>query len=215
MPPSRRGLPGIWLTRGGTEAVARWAARGVVPLHVIPLPGWTAVLPAGESRAAAPYDACLPILAARPMPHRMRPALGFFVMDGMGVVSVRHRGRSSARFVVWAPGSGLMRSPGLAVAAPADLVRVAGGRGRRGPDRDEAQAEVRALLRSPQGTPKELLHRVLAVLGLPGRRLLDGADPAESAPGAVTVEPDRRTVERLDRTAHEEISLRTELGSDR
>ncbi len=217
MPPSRRGLPGIWLTRGRSDAVTRWAARGVVPLHVIPVDGWTAILPAGESRAAAPYDECLPIMAARPMPHRMRPALGFFVIEGRAVVSARPRGlRSVARFVVWEPGSGVMRSPGLAMAAPADLLRVSGRRTPRGAEgRGRPEVELRDLLRRPDGSPQELLREVMAVLELPGRRLLLGADRPADAPGVVTVQPSRRTVHRFDDAAHEETALRDELGLDR
>ena len=214
-PPSRRGLPGIWLTRGGVEPVTRWAARGVLPLHVIPLSGWTAILPAGKSLAAAPYDECLPVLAARPMPHRLRPALGFFVIEGRAVVSVRPGGlRSAARFVVWESGSGLLRSPGLPVATPVDLVRSAGAAAGRG-GRGRPVAELRDLLRAPGGAPQELLRRAMGVLDLPGRGLLLGRDRVGESDGAVLVRPDRRNVRRFDQTAHEEHTLRTELGLDR
>jgi hypothetical protein len=195
--------------RGGIDPVSKWAARGVVPLRVIPLDGWTAAVPAGESLAAAPYDECLPMLAARRVPGRLRAALGFFVIDGKAVITVQPRAlRAQARYIVWEPASGVMRSPGLAVAGPQDLQRAARRPGGR------AGRELRELLRSPGDDACGLLAEVMDTLGLPGRELL-GATGASAIAGSVVVEPGRRAVAGFDEAAQDEIALRAELGLDR
>ena len=77
------------LLRGEPDAVAAWAQRGLVPVHILPLDGWTAVLPAGPSRATPPYDDTLKALAGRPVASRLRCALGFFAVDGNAVITVQ------------------------------------------------------------------------------------------------------------------------------
>jgi hypothetical protein len=195
--------------RGGVDSVSKWAASGVVPLRVIPLDGWTAALPAGESRAAAPYDACLPMLAARRVPGRLRAALGFFVIDGKAVITVQPRGlRAQARFVGWEPESGVMRSPGLPVARPQDLQRAARRPGPR------AARALRDLLRSPGDDARSLLAAAMVTLDLPGGELL-GAAPSAGIAGSFVVEPAPRAVSGFDSAAQDEIALRAELGLDR
>ena len=66
------------LLQGERAAVVSWVHRGRVPAHVVPLEGWTAVLPAGPSRAASPYDDSIKLLAGRPVASRLRSAIGLF-----------------------------------------------------------------------------------------------------------------------------------------
>ena len=58
---------GMLLLQGEPDPVASWAQRGLMPVHVVPLQGWTAVLPAGPSHALPPYDDTLKTLAGRPV----------------------------------------------------------------------------------------------------------------------------------------------------
>jgi hypothetical protein len=115
---------GLLLVSGGTGPVSTWLRRGLVACQVIPLGPWTAVVPTeSSSRAEAPYDNAVMVLAARPVPRRLRSALGFFTVDGRAVVTVQRPGwRSEVRWLVWEPGAGLVRAPGLELARPADLV---------------------------------------------------------------------------------------------
>jgi len=69
------------LLQGEPSPVASWAERGLLPVHIVPLSGWTAVLPAGPSHARPPYDDTLKTLAGRPVPSRLRPAIGLFAVD--------------------------------------------------------------------------------------------------------------------------------------
>src|SRR5450631_4463659 len=62
---------GMLLLQGEPDPVATWAERGLMPVHVVPLEGWTAVLPAGPSRATAPYDDTLKTFAGRLVPSRL------------------------------------------------------------------------------------------------------------------------------------------------
>ena len=73
----------------------------VVASHVVPLPSWTAVVPAEPvSRALPPYDDALTVLASRPVAHRLRSAVGLFAIDGRAIaasnsVQLRARPRES------------------------------------------------------------------------------------------------------------------------
>src|SRR5471030_2540070 len=120
------------LLRGEPDAVATWARRGLVPVHILPLEGWTAVLPAGPSRAMPPYDDSLKALAGRPVDSRLRSAIGLFAVDGNAVVTVQPPGwRAIRRWFVWSPGQGVGRPRRLAAGRPADLTAAAGARGER------------------------------------------------------------------------------------
>lgn len=201
---------GLLLLRGEPEQVARWVSRGLVACHVVPLHAWTAVVPAADgARAQPPYDDAVGVLAARPVGHRHRPALGFFVVDERAVVTVQPPAwRAVNRWLVWEPGRGPVRTPQLAAARPGDLVAAAGAGHRTGP------AQVAGLLRDPNGDAPTLLTDLLVVLGLPGAQLL-GAD---SVSGAVTgrltgrrvVEPDGAEVTRFDALMHDDAQHRAE-----
>jgi hypothetical protein len=187
---------GLLLVGGGPAAVAAWVRRGLVACHVVPLGRWTAVVPAeAASRALPPYHDAVTVLAARPVPHRLRPGLGAFTSGGRAVLTVQPRGwRGGQRWLVWEPGQGVVVAPGLVQARPDDLVRAVGrGRG------------VGAVLADPAGDAHDLLRRVMGALGLPGVDMLNdrGAGPL--------VTPSTKTVSRFDARATEEARHRAEL----
>lgn len=199
---ARRGR-GLLLVRGQTEQVARWVGRGLVACHVVPLPGWTGVLPAEEaSRALPPYDDAVTVLAARPVNHRNRAALGFFAVDGRAVVTVQPAGwRAVHRWLVWEPGRGPVRPPRLDVARPGDLVAVSGAGQRIRP------REVAELVADPRGDALGLLSGLMDSLGLPGSGLLTGAEaPSDER----CVEPSGTAVARFDALIHEDARHRAE-----
>jgi hypothetical protein len=193
------------LLRGSPDAVASWARRGLVPVHVVPLEGWTAVLPAGPSRATPPYDDTLKTFAGRPVASRLRSAIGLFVVDGRAVITVHPSGwRAIQRWFVWSPGQGVVQPRRLTAGRPADLVVAAGSRdgaSRRG---------VRDVLVATGGDAHGVLGDLLALLALPGSDLLDGGrDPA--ARGSTLVEPGEQHVARFERIISVEARQRAEL----
>ena len=195
------------LLRGKQEAVATWASRGLVPVHVLPLEGWTAVLPAGPSRAMPPYDDTLKALAGRPVASSLRSAIGLFAVDGNAVVTVHPHGwRAIQRWFVWSPGLGVVRPRHLAAGRPADLTAAAG-------IRDGAtRRSVLDQLVDGRGDARGLLGDLMALLSLPGSDLLvDGQDPAASR-GSTLVEPLERHVARFDRIVDDQARHRAELG---
>lgn len=194
------------LLRGKQEAVATWASRGLVPVHVLPLEGWTAVLPAGPSRAMPPYDDTLKTLAGRPIASGLRSAIGLFAVDGNAVVTVHPHGwRAIQRWFVWSPGQGVVRPRHLAAGRPADLTAAAGirdGAARRG---------VLDLLVDGGGDARGVLGDLMALLSLPGSDLLvGGQDPAASR-NSTLVEPGERHVARFDRIVDDQARHRAEL----
>lgn len=202
---ARRGR-GLLLLRGRPDAVATWSRRGLVPVHVLPLPGWTAVVPAGPSRAHPPYDDALSVLAARPVAGRLRAAIGMFLVDDRAVVSLQPAGwRAIQRWFVWEPGQGLLRVPRLAPGRPAELVEVAGLRDRR------AAEHATGLLHDPGGDAAGLLRALMEVLDLPGATLLQGAAAARGAEGARLVEPEEHHLATFDSIASDEARLRAEM----
>jgi hypothetical protein len=197
---------GLLLVSGGTGPVSTWVRRGLVACQVIPLDPWTAVLPTEtSSRAEAPYDDAVTMLAARPVPRRLRSALGFFTVDGRAVVTVQGPGwRSEVRWLLWEPGAGLVRAPGLALARPADLLAAAGGR-HGGRSRDpRAVAEVVA---SHDGRADAIIVDLLSVLELPGADLVG---PGIGLRGQV-VAPTAQAVARFDARMAEQARHRSEL----
>ncbi|HEY7718003.1 MAG TPA: hypothetical protein VH915_04535 [Pedococcus sp.] len=191
---------GLLLLRAEAGVVARWASRGLVAARVVPLPGWTAVLPAEPlSRALPPYDDALTVLAAQPVTPRLRASFGVFAIDGRAVVTVRREGwRTVQRWLVWEPGRGVVRTPALRLARPGDLVAAAHATS-RGVDR-----EVSALLRDGSADPLELLADLMGLLGLPGAGLL------ATDPGGEVVEPAVRGVARFNAFVLEEARHRAE-----
>jgi hypothetical protein len=197
------------LLQGQPDPVASWAQRGLMPVHVVPLPGWTAVLPAGPSQAMAPYDDTLKTLAGRPVPSRLRSAIGLFAVDGNAVISAHFAGwRATQKWFVWSPGEGVVQPRQLVAGRPADLIAVAGTHERG------ARSLVRDILVDGGGDAPGLLGDLLDLLSLPGSDLLEGAqDPAE-VPGSSRVEPGEQHVARFERIISDEARHRAELEED-
>lgn len=197
------------LLRGEPDPVATWARRGLVPVHVVPLDGWTAVLPAGPSRAMPPYDDTLKALAGRPVAARLRSAIGLFAVDGNAVVTVQPTGwRAIQRWFVWSPGQGVVRTRHLATGRPADLTAAAGihgGTTRRG---------VLDLLIDGGGDAHGVLGGLLALLSLPGSDLLAGGQDPAASQGSMLVEPSERHVARFERIVQDQALHRVELEDD-
>ena len=185
--PSSRGL---LLLGGRADRVASWVRTGVVAARVVDLDGWTAVCPAEpSSRVAAPYDDALSVLAARPLRGRLRPGLGFFVIEDRAVVTVQPKGfRAAQRWMLWVPGRGLIHAPNLDELHPEELVRIAG---RHGPDEADP---LRVALGRREGAPAGWLVELMTALGLPGAGLLGRG---QGQPGRL-VEPDWRSVASFD-----------------
>jgi len=194
------------LLRGEPDAVATWARRGLVPVHIVPLDGWTAVLPAGPSRAMPPYDDTLKALAGRPVASRLRSAIGLFAVDGNAVVTVHPTGwRAIQRWFVWSPGQGVLRPWHLPLGRPADLLTAAG-------IRDAAvRRDVRDILVGAGGDAGVLLGDLMALLSLPGSELLDGGQDPATAQGSTLVEPDDQQIARFERIVSDQALHRAEL----
>jgi hypothetical protein len=197
------------LLAGEPDSVASWAHRGLVPVHVVPLDGWTAVLPAGPSRAMAPYDDTLMSFAGRPVASRLRPAIGLFVVDDLAVISAqRSRWRATQRWFVWSPGEGVVRTRWLSAGRPADLVAAAGTAGKA------ALRGVRDILVDGGGDAPGLLGELLVMLDLPGSELLDGGQDPVALPGSSIVEPGGHDVARFERIVSDEVRHRAEMEED-
>ena len=193
---------GVVLVRGGAAASARWVRRGLVPVRVVPLTGWTGVYLAEErALSAAPYDVGLEVLAARHVPTRHRPAIGLFVIDGCAVVTVQTRGwRLQQRWIVWEPGTGVRRTPDLPALPAGLVVDVAGARSRT------TAAAVTQHLVDTQGSPLDVLVGLVRLLGLPGEELLvEGPDDEHER-----IDPSPQAIAAFDALVAEEAAHRSE-----
>jgi hypothetical protein len=194
------------LLAGEPDRVASWAHRGLLPVHIVPLNNWTAVLPAGPSRAMPPYDDTLTSLAGRPVASGLRPAMGLFAVEGLAVISAHRSGwRATQRWFMWSPGEGVVQPQLLPAGRPGDLVAAAGTRDKA------ARRGVRDILRDGGGDAPGLLAQLLAVLALPGSDLLDGGQDPAAAPGSSRVEPGEHHLARFDRIVNDEVRHRAEL----
>ncbi|PZU42259.1 MAG: hypothetical protein DI571_11655 [Arsenicicoccus sp.] len=197
---------GLVLAAGPRPEVDTWVAASIVPVTVVPLQGWVAVVTRGPSRAGSPYDDGGLVNACRALSARAAPGLGFFEIDGRALVTVHAPGRRRrVRWVVWEPEQGLLRPPGLELAGPSELVRLAGA---EAPVRDE----LVDLLHETRVRPARMLQAVMATLGLPGTRLLDDPAHADTLPGAVRRDPDPQQVEWFEDAVRDSVRLRRELG---
>jgi hypothetical protein len=177
--------------------------RGLVACQVVPLGDWSALVPAEPgSRAKPPYDDAVTVLAARRVPARLRPALGFYEVDDRAVVTVSPRGwRSGQRWLVWQPGPGAGRLPGFEPARISDLAGAAG--------RTARPAEVSRVLGDRSGTVAQVIEDLMTALGLPSLELWRGSvDPDRR--GEV-VAPTDRAVQRFDAHLAEEARHRAEM----
>ena len=200
---------GMLLLQGEPDPVASWAQRGLMPVHVVPLQGWTAVLPAGPSHALPPYDDTLKTLAGRPVPSRLRSAIGLFAVDGNAVISAYPSGwRATQRWFVWSPGEGVVQPRQLVAGRPADLIMAAGNHERG------ARSLVRDILVDGGGDAKGLLDDLLDLLALPGSDLLSGGQDPVTVPGSTMVEPGEQYVARFEKIISDEARHRAELEED-
>ena len=200
---------GMLLLQGEPDPVASWAQRGLMPVHVVPLQGWTAVLPAGPSHALPPYDDTLKTLAGRPVPSRLRAAIGLFAVDGNAVISAYPSGwRATQRWFVWSPGEGVVQPRQLVAGRPADLITAAGTHERG------ARSLVRDILVDGGGDAPGLLDDLLDLLALPGSELLSGGQDPVTVPGSTMVEPGEQYVARFEKIISDEARHRAELEED-
>ena len=193
---------------GGVDAAVSWAENGVSPLAVVPEDGrWTAVLPVGEATAARrPYDDVVTILLNRPVPHRLRPAVGVGVVGRRAVLCVTPGGwRAVRRWLVWQPGHGVVHPGGLPVARLADVVATAGV------DEPAAVGELADVLHDPAGDARAVTRDLLEVLGLPGGSYLAGTAVAGDAFGASVVAPSPKVVHRFDKAVQDDVTWRDEM----
>ncbi|UIJ34221.1 hypothetical protein [Allobranchiibius sp. GilTou73] len=202
-----RPATGVLYLHGDRQRVDTWVRRGQAPCFVVPLSGWTAVVPAGAAPAPAPYDAGHLVLASRGVPSNLRSALGLFDIDGRAVVTVHPAGwRAVPRWLVWESGRGTARVPSLPAASPMDLVRAAGVA-------PEVEREVRAVLAERPAAVTDVLGDLVELLALPGERLVFGRG-VKSAEGSTLVEPEERSVRQYERLVLERTEIRdTVTGS--
>jgi hypothetical protein len=197
------------LLEAGPDPVASWAQRGLLPVHVVPLQGWTAVLPAGPSQARPPYDDTLMTLAGRPVPSRLRSTIGLFTVNGNAVISAHLSGwRATQRWVVWSPQEGVVQPRQLVAGRPGDLVAAAGTRDRA------AGHRVRDMLVLAGGDAMDLLGELLELLDLPGYDLLDGSQDPAAVPGSTLVSPGEQNVARFEQIVGDDVRHRAELEED-
>lgn len=203
MPRGSARRSGVLLLHGDVKSATAWLRQGVVPSYVVPLAGWTAVVPGGPSRAGQPYDDPVRLLLARRVPSRMRAAVGFFRLDDRAVIVVHPRGwRAMTRWLVWERGDGVSGLPGLPTARPGDMAMAAGVV-------PESVRALRDILTDRTALLDDVLADLMGALALPGERLLSGQ--VKDAEGAVLVEPTTKAVERFARVTKEDKEIRTEL----
>jgi len=197
---------GLLLLHAPAPRVREWVATGLGASVVVPFPGgWTAVVPqTPRTYAAPPFDDALAVLLGRPVRRRLLPTIGVALLGErlvLGLVPAVLRPRRT--WLVWEPGTGLVRPAGLPPATVAVLAAVAGARERR--------ERVAGVLGDGRGDAAGVLREVFAVLELPGAEIAIGSTLAAGEPDAVLVEPSREDVGRFDRTVHEVRRWREEV----
>ena len=196
-----RPATGVLYLQGDRHRVDGWVRRGQAACFVVPLAGWTAVVPAGAASAPSPYDAGHTVLASRGVPSNLRSAVGLFDIDGRAVVTVHPAGwRAVPRWLVWESGRGTARVPSLPAGSPADLVRAAGVS-------PEIEREVRAVLAERSAAVPDVLGDLVELLALPGEHLVHGRG-VKSAEGSTLVEPEERSVRQYERIVLERGEIR-------
>ncbi|WP_298752787.1 hypothetical protein [uncultured Serinicoccus sp.] len=197
---------GLVLASGPRHEVDAWVGASIVPVTVVPLQGWVAVVTRGPSRAGPPYEDGGLLSACRALSAKAAPGLGFFEVDGRALVTLHQPGRRRrVRWVVWEPEKGLLRPPGLDLAGPAEIVGLAGAA-------PAVRDELVDLLHETRVRPARMLQAVMATLGLPGTRLVEDPAHADALPGAVRSEPDPQQVGWFQDAVRDSVRLRRELG---
>lgn len=200
--------PAVLLVRGPVTAVRAWAARGVVPVTLVEAEGWVGVVPHAVPSTMSPYRDPALMLAARSVPLRSLPALGFFVVDDRAVLTVhRRRLRGRSAWVVWDPALGVVQPPGLTLARPVSVAEVAAGRA----PASRVVHDLRTSLAGRNRPADRTLAAVMALLDLPGIPWLADPGAAVRAEGAITVDPRPEQVARFDATVRDAVRLRQEL----
>lgn len=200
---------GIVLSAGRLEWAVAWAKRGLGPLIVAPLDGWTLIVAAGPPLARPPYDDPVRTLAGRPVGFGMRPAIGLFQVGRQAVVTVQAgRWRPVHRWAIWTRHDALVNTPDLPVAGTSDMIAVAGSVGVA--LLPGAEPALRALWHDGSIQPAELLDGTFRLLGLPGMEVLTGERPAAALPGARAVEPHPRHARAFDKLIEEQARERAE-----
>lgn len=193
---------GVLLLRAPVPDVATWVRSGVVPVTLAPMGEWTVVVAEAASLVGPPYDDARVLLAARRAPRRLRPTLGFFVIEGRAVITVQAGARSRVRWVVWEPGRGVVQPPGLTQAGPSVLVSAAGGGQRR---------DVVEILQERHLPAERILAAIATVLGLPAAEVMIGRTGPAELEGAIRREPDEEQLRYFETAVHDAVLLRREL----
>lgn len=200
---------GILLSAGRIEWALSWARRGLGPLTVAPLEGWTVIVPAGPPMARPPYDDPVRTLAGRPVGIGMRPAIGLFQVGRQAVVTVQAgRWRPVHRWAIWTRHDALVNTPDLPPARITHMAAVAGAVG--GALLAGAEPALWQLWRDGSLQPAEVLEGTFRLLGLPGHDVLTGEREPAALLGARTVEPNPRHARAFDRLIEEQARERSE-----
>jgi len=190
------------------EVALAWARRGLGPMLVGQLDGWTVVAPDGPPKARFPYDDAVRTLAGRPAGMRMRPALGFFEVGRQAVVTCHPpQWRAVQRWAVWTPREGSVSIPGLPTARPVDLAAAAGLDVVRA---IRAETALHDIFADGSSDASAVLAAALLELGLPGRELLAGESAVADLPGVRRVVPKDRHARSFDKLVQEEERYRLE-----
>ena len=209
----RPGAPpdAMLLVHAPVGAASAWAYRGQVAVYVLPYGEWTALVPTTVlSRAEPPYHEGGSMLLGRPVPGRLREAVGVLASGASAFVTVSPRGLDRRRrWAAWQSGTGLHRPGRLRIAPVSLIAQVA-----------HASGQVEALgavLRDPSGEPRGVVVDILTALGLPGADVMGGSQAAAAVHDAVLVEPAERRVAGFSSTVHDDRSWREEIegGHDR
>lgn len=206
--PPRPAVPhGLWLTRGPFSDACSWAERAVVSTVAVPHQGRTLLTPRGGPKVSAPYEDAALLSAARVVPKTLAPAIGFWVIKDRAVLTVRNPGwRETTRWVVWDPELGVLRAPGLPRASTQQVVAAAGHGSRR---------ELREMFAETQHEPVRLLCAVMAILSVPGAKVLTDPFSAEDLPGAKIFHPSSKSVHNFEDAVKDAVMLRHELETPR
>ncbi len=203
---------GLLLSAGRLEWAVAWAKRGLAPLTVARLGGWTLVAPSGLPMARPPYDDPVRTLAGRPVGVGMRPAIGLYQVGRQAVVTVQAQGwRTVHRWAIWTRHDGLVTTPDLPAARTADMVAVGGRVG--GAVLPGAEAALREIWYDGTVQPAEVLEATFRLLGLPGHDVLIGERDVADLPDARTIHPHPRHARAFDKLVEEQIREREEQES--
>lgn len=198
---------GLLLVSGSLPRVRRWAATGLIRVEVAPLDEWwTALVPVAGAAAADPYDEPWTLLINRPIPWRLRPAIGVLVHEDQTLIVVTpKRPRGSQRWLAWRRGIGAVEVEPLPRAALRTLLVAA--------DRDEpwTLGRLREVLDDPAGSPLDFACDVLDLLDLPGQDVVRGRARLAELAGAERVEADPARLAEFDQVVADERANRSEV----